>query len=657
MQRILSGTAIIALTAFVLIVIMASTPFTNAAMDINGNRIVFPLPSWKYQGGTASWLSDSNTATGRYNMSNGNWNALSPVPTTAHMLWVNTVEPAGFVGETSPQQGFWYNQGFTYGGADICVAGGMVFEAISAGDVAASHHYRAIDEETGKTIWDSRELPSGDVFNFRLWQKARKDGVEGGGILLQDSSNGVFLDASTGQVAWNYTTRTYSVWIMGWNDTQLAPVQYYSAPQQGQFVDNMYGYTATSCYEFMTYDWKIETPILKWSATPEDSRVTSCEYDNKFYGQNRVQQCVTCFDRFTGKTLWEVPLVTWQNDGAAANGVFYIQGDDQYLYGFDENTGAKVFRTQYPLLAFVPQHTHCITNQMAFDQGYDGVARCWNITNGNLIWAHYIGDCPYEPYKSWYGTWPSNAIPTAGSNAFAIQTGDHVAHNPRVPGERFYVYNQSNGNLLWSFASCGSAHNGHSPVPADGMLFAHDTYTNELRGFGKGPTSVTVSVSKGQINKGEYTWITGNVMDQSAAQPGTPCVSKDDMQAWMEYLHAYMPLPTNMKGVTIELYATAQSTGKVLDLGPVTTNGDTGAFATAWVPPTEDLYTITGVFMGDDSYWTSHGSTTLAVGPQPVVSSIASGISVPSLSVVATATIVVVAIVMQKRPLRNGRRL
>jgi hypothetical protein len=121
----------------------------------------------------------------------------------------------------------------------------------------------------------------------------------------------------------------------------------------------------------------------------------------------------------------------------------------------------------------------------------------------------------------------------------------------------------------------------------------------------------------------------------------------------MEYLHCGMPEPAPKEGVPITLYAQAASTGTTIELGTVTTNGDTGQFRLVWAPPTEDLYTITGTFLGDDSYWGSYGNTNLSVGPAPAVNSTTTTTTTAAMTVAAMAAVVVGAVVIQKRPLRK----
>jgi hypothetical protein len=113
----------------------------------------------------------------------------------------------------------------------------------------------------------------------------------------------------------------------------------------------------------------------------------------------------------------------------------------------------------------------------------------------------------------------------------------------------------------------------------------------------------------------------GTVMDQSPAQPSTPCVSKETMKTQMEYLHMQRPIDglyhnETITGVPVTLTA-IKSDGTVIDIGTTTTNGYYGTFTQAWTPQDVGTYTIMASFAGDDSYGSSSAATGLVVGPSP----------------------------------------
>jgi hypothetical protein len=137
--------------------------------------------------------------------------------------------------------------------------------------------------------------------------------------------------------------------------------------------------------------------------------------------------------------------------------------------------------------------------------------------------------------------------------------------------------------------------------------------------FGKGKSEATVTASPKTVANGSPVLIEGTVLDQSSAQPGTPCVSKESMTTQMEYLHMQFPIggiegDAVITGVPVSLSAVDES-GNPVEIGTTTTNGYFGTFAYAWTPPDEGTYEIIATFAGDDSYGSSGAATAVTVGP------------------------------------------
>ena len=152
-------------------------------------------------------------------------------------------------------------------------------------------------------------------------------------------------------------------------------------------------------------------------------------------------------------------------------------------------------------------------------------------------------------------------------------------------------------------------------------LVATSSWDGYMYVFGKGKSATTVTASPKTIAKGATVLIEGTVTDQSPAQPGTPCVSKESMKTQMEYLHRQMPIHglwgnETITGVPVALCA-IDSKGTVIDIGTVTTNGYYGTFGISWTPPDEGKYEIIASFVGDDSYGSSSAATAVSVGPAP----------------------------------------
>jgi hypothetical protein len=142
--------------------------------------------------------------------------------------------------------------------------------------------------------------------------------------------------------------------------------------------------------------------------------------------------------------------------------------------------------------------------------------------------------------------------------------------------------------------------------------------------FGKGKSETTVSAPQTVLTKGQSIVVTGNVLDQSPAQTGTACVSKESMTTQMEYLHMQKPIDglwhnATIKGVPVSL-DTVDPNGNYIHIGDVTTDGYSGTFGYTWQPEIPGQYTVTATFMGDDSYGSSFATTYVSVTEAPVVS-------------------------------------
>ena len=156
---------------------------------------------------------------------------------------------------------------------------------------------------------------------------------------------------------------------------------------------------------------------------------------------------------------------------------------------------------------------------------------------------------------------------------------------------------------------------------ADGYLTAGNSYDGYMYVFGKGKSATTVTAPQTAVAKGTSVLIQGTVLDQSPAQPGTPCVSKDSMATYMEYLHMQHPIDgldhnITVTGVPVLLLA-VDSNGNAINIG-TTTSDVSGTFGMAWTPPNEGTYKIIATFAGDDSYGSSWAETRVSIGPAPV---------------------------------------
>jgi hypothetical protein len=137
--------------------------------------------------------------------------------------------------------------------------------------------------------------------------------------------------------------------------------------------------------------------------------------------------------------------------------------------------------------------------------------------------------------------------------------------------------------------------------------------------FGKGKSATTIEAPKTTITHGQSVVITGTVLDMSPGQPGTPCVSKESMTKWMEYLHMQHAIPADVTGVPVSL-DTLDPNGNFVHIGDVTTDGMSGTFGYTWEPEVPGQYKVIATFMGDGSYGSSFATTYVSVVEAPPTS-------------------------------------
>lgn len=244
-----------------------------------------------------------------------------------------------------------------------------------------------------------------------------------------------------------------------------------------------------------------------------------------------------------------------------------------------------------------------------YSVGYDGYFRAYDIKTGKLVWEFYFGNSGLETV---YGSWPNYSGFNIVDHKIYVTNDEHSPDSILWRGSKLWCLDADNGTLLWSISGMMR----HGAI-SDGIYTVLNSYDGVIYTFGKGPSATSVYVQQDVVAKGSTVLIKGTVMDQSPAQKNTPCVAKESMSAWMEYLHMQRPCPQEVKGVPVEIYATTPK-GQTTLLGTVETNPMAGGiFALPWVPSEEGTYTITAVFKGDDSYGDSFSGTVIHVTAAP----------------------------------------
>jgi hypothetical protein len=170
---------------------------------------------------------------------------------------------------------------------------------------------------------------------------------------------------------------------------------------------------------------------------------------------------------------------------------------------------------------------------------------------------------------------------------------------------------------------------------ADGYMTMANQDDGFMYVFGIGKSSTTVSAPQNAVPQGTPVLIQGTVLDQSPAQPGTPCVADGaSMSTQMQYIHMQQPIDGKfhneaMTGVPVILTA-IDSSGSVYDIGTTTSNAYYGNYGMSWTPPKADIYTILATFAGSNSYGSSTAGTQLLVTTAPVASATPTSTIVPT---------------------------
>jgi outer membrane protein assembly factor BamB len=260
--------------------------------------------------------------------------------------------------------------------------------------------------------------------------------------------------------------------------------------------------------------------------------------------------------------------------------------------------------------------------------GYGGQLRAYNITTGEILWMYNSTSVPFEsPYGSNYPT----GVGCISDGKIYIGAGEHSPTQPIWRGNVLQCINAEDGSLIWNYpcygVSMSSGNAGYNFAISDGRLVALNAYDNSIYCFGIGPSATTVTAPDIAVPQGTAIILRGTVTDQSPSGrldinynldvplKGTPAISDEDMNEWMQYLYAQRPMPTNAKGVQVHLTA-IDPNGNLQDIGYATSD-TSGNYGITWTPPVPGAYKITASFEGSKSYGSSFGTTYLAVGPAP----------------------------------------
>ncbi|MGB9960489.1 MAG: PQQ-binding-like beta-propeller repeat protein [Candidatus Bathyarchaeales archaeon] len=555
-------------------------------------------------------------------------------PESPHIVWKRQVDLGGIVGGAFGLEYFtWPVSGGPM--PSIIFQGRGYITLTKAFNGKVQNVWQCYDLRTGEVYWELIGVTPPTVIEYSV-QAATVPGEQprretpnlvyiGGGYLVK-------YNPFTGAVARNesispLTTGTYyrNGYVLSVQDLGAA-----AAPNRYRLINWTTLGTAT------TFKSRIKTniswPLSTLPGTVDFSVNIAVNIASITVGGAYLKQNVTAYDLKTGAKLWSKIINEPPYSGGcnvADHGKVAVLSAYGYYVGFDLLSGDQVWKSDtmdYPWDE-CGWGVYSVRSAygMFFREAMSGVY-AFNWTNGKIVWKFEAPALfPYEAeYTGRNGTtvYPFNSHSIIADGKLYVYNGEHSPDTPLNRGYGTYCVNVTTGELIWKIMIQGRAWGGTAGdlIVADGYLSLTST-DGYLYVIGKGKSQTTVAVSQDVVSKGSTVLVKGSVLDMSPAQPGTPCVSKESMSTWMEYLHKQMPINgvygnATIIGVPVTLTAIGDD-GSYIDIGTVVTDGYSGTFAVSWTPPEEGTYRIVASFAGDDSYGSSSAATWITVGPPP----------------------------------------
>jgi hypothetical protein len=374
----------------------------------------------------------------------------------------------------------------------------------------------------------------------------------------------------------------------------------------------------------------------------------------------------TATDLTTGRILWNVthpvsemasayrPTNAWVRHGR-----YIAQMELGYFQAWDLRTGAELWKVHIPDMPWGEfwMYDEAAFNDLVFATGYTGV---WaiNETTGTVAWHYADPAIPFEtPYQSnGSSTYCVQDIRVIGGKLY-VSNSEHTPSQPAQRGWGMMCLDAMTGAFQWKLSGTRL----QAGAAADGYLTAASNYDGTMYVLGKSKSSTTISAPQTAITQGGSVVITGAVLDQSPASPGTPAISDASMSTWMDYLHFQMPIDGLYHNVTI--------TGVPVSIDAVDPNGNpvhiadvtssmSGAFSYVWKPDMAGKYTVTATFIGSEAYGYSYAETAVGVveAPAATVTPTQTPIVMPPFeayiagsTIAIIVAIVVVGLMLKKR--------
>ena len=270
-----------------------------------------------------------------------------------------------------------------------------------------------------------------------------------------------------------------------------------------------------------------------------------------------------------------------------------------------------------------------------YSYGYSGILLAYNITTGNIDWnwtAPYLG-LDETPYR-----YTPLSLGCIADGKIYLYSSEHSPTMPLRRDGKLYCVDTETGEMLWSLTCWPSG----APMISDGRIVVYDLQDGMIYCYGKGSSTTTVTAPQVVPAVGASVMITGTVTDATPTGrlntnaagtsrfnsedvpvagdydfvlKGTPAISDESMDAWMEYMYHQRPKPTDATGVEVVL-ETLDPNGNFYEIGR-TTSDASGNYGLMFTPEVPGTYQIFARFEGSASYGSSSATTYLGIAEAP----------------------------------------
>ena len=635
--------------------------------------------NWYSIGG--NWLglgAGSFANTGMYSHIQ-NFNPYTEAPGSAHVLWTKPIAFGGQMGgEFGDSETGLYASGTAYEPkfAPVILYGILYYTAYPG---AANNRgpLTAVDIRTGQTLWTvdaDKPLRCGMIYKFDTGNQyggkayvftADLGGLGEGFVItpgylapswsMYDAMTGDWIldiaNASAGTLVRGENGEILSYTVSGdmlhlWNMSKCIEVgsmkisvkTAYSfaeiwRPPQGATLDWNDGYEWSKPIAIDINGVPI-IPGLAISKISDDIVLMTAQLGGPFAGApggaQLGYQVEAGYSAVDGSKLWgpvNRTLTPFTNVvlGPAGEGVYTLFTNQMTTWvGYSLETGQKLwgptepFNSSWAYYDFSPKGAIGYGHFYTF--GLAGEVYAYDVQTGNLAWSWNAGPAGVDTP---YGVWP---LGTFGQYVLAdgklYVAAGHDYTPPVFKGAKQYCLNATTGELIWSSLafSINSA-----PAVADGVLVKFNGYDNQIYGYGKGPSAISVTASPKISTEGDSVLVEGLVRDISPGTEeyvnaarfphGVPAISDEDQSAWMEYLYQQQPRPSDATGVKITV-SVLDPNNNFYEVG-TTTSDDNGFYKLMFEPLVPGEYTIYAQFGGSESYYPSVAETAIGVESAP----------------------------------------